>query len=267
MVRTTWWPRTLAWPCWRTVAVTSPGAPERRERREYGHVRRGTPCPGFASVSRASCSRPVSPSSPRRPPMRRIPRTATCASEEAPRTTKDDWREDSSNSSPSTFVLVWPARMRRSRATDCRRCRSRSLANSRSGSVVSTGPMSLACERSNPVEGERNDPIQKNSCTRRIGSGFAMGNVRARGVCPGDLGAHNPLRNLRPWRHCDRVHPRLDHDDRGLRAPVESLRRIRSVQSHRLRSAGPGLFVEDGRGPHLSAARPRSGCPSRSART
>ena len=30
---------------------------------------------------------------------------------------------------------------------------------------------------------------------------------------------------------------------------------------------GPGLFVEDGRGPHLSAARPRSGCPSRSART
>ena len=70
MVRTTWCPRTLARPCRRTVGVGSPGAPEQRERREYGHVRRGAPCPGCCAVLRASCSRPVSPSSPRCPPMR-----------------------------------------------------------------------------------------------------------------------------------------------------------------------------------------------------
>ena len=80
MVRTTWCRRTLAWPCRRTVVVGLPSAPERKERREHGHVRRGGPCPGCCAVLRASCSRPVSPSSARCPPMRRIPRTATCAS-------------------------------------------------------------------------------------------------------------------------------------------------------------------------------------------
>ena len=40
MVRTTWCRRTLAWPCRRTVVVGLPGAPERKERREHGHVRR-----------------------------------------------------------------------------------------------------------------------------------------------------------------------------------------------------------------------------------